>query len=126
MSADPAPARSGWATTRSWIGATVGGLLGAAPHVLHHIGLIAGSALITGTGGNIAFFALGVLLSVPMLRRLHRKFGTWAAPAVALGVFTGLFLFSSLVLGPAISDNQAVDETPGRTPTPTDHAGHHS
>ena len=34
------------------LSAGVGVALGIAPHVLHHIGLIAGAALVTGTGGN--------------------------------------------------------------------------
>lgn len=59
------------------LSAGVGVALGIAPHVLHHIGLIAGAALVTGTGGNLLFFALGLLFSIPLLRRLRRKFHTW-------------------------------------------------
>lgn len=69
------------------LSAAVGVALGIAPHVLHHIGLIAGAALVTGTGGNLLFFALGLLFSIPLLRRLSRKFHTWRAPAIALVVF---------------------------------------
>lgn len=41
---------------------------GVAPHVLHHVGPLAGAALLAGFGGKTLFFALGLLLSVPMLR----------------------------------------------------------
>jgi hypothetical protein len=46
---------------------------GVAPHVLHHVGPLAGAALLAGFGGKAIFFALGLLLSVPMLRRLYRR-----------------------------------------------------
>src|SRR6266566_720145 len=44
-------------------------------------------ALFAGFGGKAIFFALGLLLSVPMLRRLYRRFGTPVAPGLALVVF---------------------------------------
>jgi len=34
------------------IGAVIGVVMGLVPHVLHHIGLIAGAALVTGAGGK--------------------------------------------------------------------------
>jgi hypothetical protein len=117
------------AAIRDALGATAGAVLGLAPHVLHHIGLIAGAAFVTGAGGNALFFAVGLLLSVPMLRRLHRRFATWLAPAIALAVFTGLFSLSALVIGPALTGDQARPDTPApRSPTtPTEqHSGHHS
>ena len=51
-----------WAI-RDGIGAVVGVVLGVAPHVLHHIGLLAGAALITGALGNALFYLIGLLLS---------------------------------------------------------------
>jgi hypothetical protein len=30
----------------------IGAIVGLAPHVLHHVGLLAGTALIAGTGGT--------------------------------------------------------------------------
>jgi hypothetical protein len=110
---------------RDATGAVVGTVLGIAPHVLHHLGLVAGAALFTGAYGNVVFYALGLLLSLPMLLRLHRRFGTLWAPAIAVAVFTGLFSLSALVIGPAISgaDEAPVPSTP--TPSPTDHTGHH-
>ena len=35
-----------------------------APHVLHHIGLLAGAGLIAGAGGTVAFGLLGFILSI--------------------------------------------------------------
>lgn len=90
---------------------------GAAPHVLHHVGPLAGTALLAGAGGTIVFAAAGLALSIPMLLRLRRRFGTWAAPAVAMAVFAGVYLFSALVLGPALRGEQGAVEAG---------AGHHA
>ena len=57
--------------------------MGLVPHVLHHVGIIAGAALVTGVGGNLLFGVLGLVMSVPLLRRLYRRFHTWKAPASA-------------------------------------------
>lgn len=57
---------------RLWAGVVAGWAVvtGVAPHVLHHAGPLAGAALLAGFGGKAIFFALGLVLSVPMLRRL--------------------------------------------------------
>lgn len=126
--------RGGWADVRDALGAVVGAALGLLPHLLHHVSLFAGALVITGAAGNVLFGALGLLLSVPLLRRLYRRFGTWKAPALALAVFAAMFSLSTLVIGPALSGNE-----PGATPTPPssgtpepgapsgslDHDGHH-
>ncbi len=39
--------------------------------------------------------------SVPLLLRLHRRFGTWRAPVLGLAVFTGMFFVSAFITGPA-------------------------
>jgi hypothetical protein len=111
---------------RDAAGAVVGTIMGVIPHVLHHIGLIAGTAMLAGVGGTMAFFALGLLFSVPILRRIYRRFGTWIAPAVAIGVFTAMFALSSFVIGPALTGaGQSVGDVP--TPAPTSqHTQHHS
>lgn len=109
------------------LSAGVGVALGIAPHVLHHIGLIAGAALVTGTGGNLLFFALGLLFSIPLVRRLHRTFHTWKAPAIALVVFTALFSLSAFVIGPAIAGTSAPEPeptTPTQTPTEDEESPH--
>lgn len=77
--------------------------MGLAPHVLHHVGLLAGTALVAGSGGTALFAVLGLVASVPLLLRLRRRFGTWKAPAVGLAVFAGMFALSAFVIGPAIN-----------------------
>lgn len=117
--------RSRLASIRDSIGAFFGALLGLAPHVLHHVGLLAGAALITGATGNALFFLIGLVFSIPMLRRLHRRFHTWKAPAVAVAVFAAAFSLSAFVIGPAITGNStSTDPQPSQTPT-QDHSSHH-
>jgi len=120
--------RSGtWAAIRDGVGATVGAVLGLVPHVLHHAGLLAGTALVTGAGGNALFFLIGLLFSLPMLRRLYRRFGTWRAPAIAAVAFTALFALSAFVIGPALTGEPTPDDSPippSQTPT-GNHTQHH-
>lgn len=102
---------------------TVGVVSGLAPHVLHHVGPVAGAALIAGVGGTVLFGALGLLLSVPFLLRLHRRSGSWRRPIAALLVFAAMFTLSATVIGPAIrGDDDA--PVPAVTTSPG-HAGHH-
>jgi hypothetical protein len=122
------PASAATASTPSWLrqrwnAATgaVGVLVGLAPHVLHHVGILAGTALVAGSGGTALFGALGLVLSVPMLLRLHRRFGNWTAPAIGLAIFTAMFALSTWVIGPAISGSG--DSGPS-APT-IDHSSHH-
>ena len=105
----------------------VAGISGIAPHVLHHVGPLAGTALLAGTGGTILFGAAGFALSIPMLLRVRRRFGTWLAPAVASMIFLAVYLFSSLVVGPAITGGSATapDAAPASTPLPSGHEEHH-
>ena len=104
--------------------AVIGAVVGLAPHVLHHIGLLAGTALIAGVGGTVLFGVLGLVASVPLLLRLRRRFGNWWAPAVGLAVFAVMFSVSAFVLGPAINGG---DGAPGGgQPNPSvDHSSHH-
>ena len=104
----------------------VGAILGIAPHVLHHVGLLAGTAVLAGAGGTALFGVIGLLASIPMLLRLRRRFGTWRAPAIALGVFTAMFAISAFVIGPAISGANTSTGTGTNAPSPgVDHASHH-
>lgn len=115
------------AAVRDTTGTVIGAVLGLVPHVLHHVGLIAGAAFLTGAGGNAALYLVGLLLSIPMLRRIHRRFRTWHAPAIAVAVFTAMFLISALVVGPAISADSARTDEPSPRPTPTEqHTEHHT
>jgi hypothetical protein len=97
--------------------AAVGFLMGLLPHVLHHVAFLAGTALVAGTGGTLVFGLLGLAASVPMLVRLHRRFGTWVAPAIGLAVFAAMFALSALVIGPAISGTSPA----GPAPAPAEH-----
>lgn len=113
---------------RTWaaMAAVWGIVLGALPHVLHHVGPLAGAALLAGAGGTALLAAVGFALTIPLLLRLHRRFHSWIAPAIALTLFSTMFAFSSLVIGPAITGSDA-----GSTPTPGiersgSHASHHS
>ena len=102
----------------------VGLVMGLLPHVLHHVGLLAGTALVAGSGGTALFGIVGLLASVPMLVRLYRRFDTWIAPALAVLVFAAMFSLSAFVIGPAISGT-AGDVAPGPLPT-VDHTGTHT
>ena len=102
-------------------------VLGLAPHVLHHAGPLAGAALFAGVGGSLLFGALGLVLAIPLLLRLRRRFETWRAPAVALALFVAVFAISTFVIGPALT---GADEPKGAkatpvTPAPADHEEHH-
>lgn len=103
----------------------VAAISGIAPHVLHHVGPLAGTALLAGAGGTVLFGLAGFALSIPMLLRLRRRFGTWLAPAVASAIFTGVYLFSALVVGPAITAESANQAVPAASPLPSDYAEHH-
>jgi len=102
--------------------AGIGLVMGVVPHVLHHVGLLAGTALVAGSGGTALFGALGFLASIPFLLRLHRRFGTWHAPAIGLLIFTAMFSLSTFVIGPAISGTSNVAPAPI---TNVDHQKHH-
>ena len=116
------------ALRRGWAGlvAAWGAFIGLAPHVLHHVGPLAGAALLAGAGGTLLFAALGFIASIPFLLRLSRRFHTWRAPAIALAVFAAMFSLSSFVIGPAITggDEPAKQGPPG-IEQPTGHDSHH-
>ena len=109
---------------RLWGGivAFFGVLTGVAPHVLHHVGPLAGAALLAGFGGQVLFFVLGLVLSVPLLLKLYRRFGTLVAPAVAVLAFAAIFTFSSVVVAPRLTDS---DESPAAPIEQPQGHGHH-
>lgn len=98
-----------------------GGFVGLVPHVLHHVGPLAGAALVAGATGRALFALIGFAAAIPFLLRLHYRFGTWIAPATALGVFAAMFSLSSFVIGPAIAEE---DEPAKRRPSVQQPAGH--
>ena len=107
-----------------WTGVVAGiaAVVGLIPHVLHHVGFLAGTALVAGAGGTVLFGAVGLAASVPFLLRLHRRCGTWQAPAAAFGVFAVMFAASALLIGPAINGTGGT----GPAPAPAvDHNSHH-
>ena len=111
---------------RAWsaVLAVWGGFIGLLPHVLHHVGPLAGAALLAGAGGTALFAAIGFVASIPFLLRVRRRFGTWRAPAIALAIFAGMFSLSSFVIGPAITGGADAAPTPG-IEQPAGHDEHH-
>lgn len=79
------------------------GILGLAPHVLHHLGPLAGAALFAGVGGTLLFGAIGLVAAIPFLLRVHRRCGNWRVPAALLATFAAMFSLSAFVIGPAIT-----------------------
>lgn len=135
------PARQGGLDRARAALATAGAaVLGAAPHVLHHVGPLAGAALLAGATGKLIFGALGFLLAIPLLRRLRRRTGSWAIPGGVLALMAVVFTLSSFVIGPALtgaddepaskrysSPSQTQPAKPGESarPTPGEHESHH-
>lgn len=104
--------------------AGIGLVMGIVPHVLHHVGLLAGTALVAGSGGTALFGVLGLLASIPLLLRLRRRFNTWRAPAIGVLVFAAMFSASTFVIGPAISGSGNANPAPVPVPS-VSHQGHH-
>lgn len=100
---------------RLWSGvlAVWGAFIGLIPHVLHHVGPLAGAALLAGAGGTVLFAAVGLVAAIPFLLRLYRRFRTWRAPAIALAVFAAMFSLSSFMIGPVISGADEAPAPPG-------------
>ena len=110
---------------RALLTALWGVVTGIAPHVLHHVGPLAGAAILAGTGGRLLFFVVGLAAATPMLIRLYRRFRTWVAPAIAIAVFGVTYTLSSLFIGPLISgDADAASPEPASITTTTDVHGH--
>lgn len=116
-------------TARAWSVTLAGwgALTGVAPHVLHHVGPLAGAALLAGTGGRLLFAAIALAVSTPFLLRIHRRFESWLAPAIALAAMAASFALSSFVIAPLITGNESggSPQTPGQQ-QPAGHTGHHS
>lgn len=114
-SASGIPGRLWHAVAAAWAAVT-----GIAPHVLHHVGPLAGTALVAGAGGQVLFGVVGFLATIPMLLKLRRRFNTWVAPAIALSVLAVVFSISTFVIGPQLSgaDDRRVDAPA------TDHDAH--
>ena len=94
----------------------IGTVVELAPHVLHHVGLLAGAGLVAGASGTVAFGLLGFIVSIPFLLRLRHRFDTWWAPAISLAVFVLMFGLSAFVVGPMISGPGELAEDPPAAP----------
>lgn len=116
--------RRAWAIAWRSLSAFAGSLLALVPHVLHHVGVLAGAALVTGAAGNAVMGVVGLLLSIPFLTRLYRRFNSWRAPAVALTIFAMMFSLSAFIIGPAISGGSPPSPSGPAGQTPADHSSH--
>jgi len=118
--------RSILARTWSAVLAAWGAFIGVLPHVLHHVGPLAGAALLAGAGGTALFGAIGFVAAIPFLIRLQRKFRTWRAPAIALVVFIIAFSFSTFVIGSALGGGSESSSPSQPGPEqPSAHYRHH-
>lgn len=96
-----AGARLGSAVLAVW-----GTITGLAPHVLHHVGPLAGAAFLAGADGQALFAVIAVVMSIPFLLRIYRRFHTWVSPVIALAVMAAMFSLSTFVIGPAIRGDE--------------------
>lgn len=118
-----APVRGSFERLRAAIVAGFAAVLGAAPHVLHHAGPLAGAAILAGATGKLLFGVLGFVLAVPMLRRLRRRTGSWRVPGGVLALMAAVFVFSSFVIGPALTGSGDSEAPAGVSPA--EHQSHH-
>jgi predicted PurR-regulated permease PerM len=91
--------------------------------VLHHIGLLAGTAFVAGSSGTILFGLIGIAASIPLLLRLKKRFGSRWAPIIGLAAFAFMFSLSAFVIGPAITNggSQPPIDQPSPSPQDTEH-----
>lgn len=98
-----------------------GAVTGVAPHVLHHVGPLAGAAFLAGAGGRALFALIATLISIPFLFRLRRRFHSWVAPLIALVLMSAAFALSTFVIGPAITGEDTRAPANNTTPDPHGH-----
>ena len=95
-------------TKRGTLTAAWGAFIGLLPHVLHHVGWLAGASILAGATGQALIAVIGLVAALPFLLRLKRRFGTWRAPGIALGVMIIAFSLSALVIAPIISHHASM------------------
>ena len=83
----------------AWMSGAIGWISAMAPHILHHAGLLVGTAFIAGATGLWLFGAIAVIAMVPMLIRLHRRTNSWIAPAGMVALMVVMFSVSRLMMG---------------------------
>ena len=117
---------------RAWVSVSTAtaAVFGLLPHVLHHVGPLAGAALFAGATGSLLFGAIGLVAAIPFLRRVRHRCGNWRVPAGILAAMVVVFSLSTFVIGPAITGAGGDD---GNTPSeaapggekPSGHEAHH-
>ena len=116
---------------RAWmaVSAVTAAALGLLPHILHHVGPLAGAALFAGATGSLLFAVIGFVAAVPFLRRVRRHCGNWRVPAAILAAMAVLFSLSTFVVGPAITGSGDGDDSPAQSAPvgekPGGHEEHH-
>ena len=113
---------------RAWmaVSAATAAVLGLLPHVLHHVGPLAGAALFAGATGSLLFGAIGFVAAIPFLLRVQHHRGNWRVPAAILAAMAVVFSLSTFVLGPAITGNDGEGAPTESAPAnPAGHEEHH-
>lgn len=108
------------------LGSAWAAVMGVLPHVLHHVGPLAGAAFIAGTTGTIVFGLLAFALMIPLLLRVRRHCGSWRLPVLLLAMFVAVWSVSTWVVGPWVNDQftDAPQTRVERTDGPDDAAEH--
>jgi membrane protein YdbS with pleckstrin-like domain len=83
----------------AWVSGAIGWISAMAPHLLHHAGLLVGTALVAGAAGTWLFGAIAVIAMVPILVRLHRRTGSKLAPVAMIALMIVMFSASRLLMG---------------------------
>lgn len=110
---------------RNGVSVAWGAVSGVAPHVLHHVGPLAGAALLAGATGQVLFFLIGLLAAAPMLVRVYRRFRSWVAPVVAVSLFALTYTVSSLYIGPLLTRSEPTADLSPSSVTTTTHPHDH-
>jgi hypothetical protein len=112
----------GAGAARRWsVGGVLGVVSGLVPHLLHHVGLLAGTALVAGIGGTVLFGAIGLAAMLPMVLRLRRRFASWWAPGIGVAVFVAMFAVSTFLIGPALRSGGDHPAEPGPSVPASEH-----
>lgn len=121
------PARSTWRDRlRAGWNAIVGGIglvLGLVPHLLHHATLLAGTALVAGSGGYGALRRAGTSRVDSVARSPAPAVRDLAGAGIRLLIFASMSSLSTFVVGPAIS-GAGGGAGSGTVPS-VDHTVHH-
>jgi hypothetical protein len=114
-------------TARTWalVLAGWGILTGALPHVLHHIGPLAGAAVLVGAGGRLLFAGVALVVSIPFLLRIHKRFRKKIAPAAALAAMAAAYTLSTFVIAPLLTGGEGSSPQRPGVQQPAGHMGHH-